>query len=168
MKQIASVAAVLSCILAVACNKSTTMQNARRDTHSYSNPEQIRVRHLDLDCDILFDRKILKGTAILSVQRRVDSGAPPLILDTRNLHIEKVEVSEENGAYAETKFTLGASAPILGAPLSITIPPAATKVRIQYSTSPEAPALQWLDPPQTAGKKQAFLFTQAQAIHARR
>src|ERR1700682_2473269 len=108
MKQIASVAALLSCILAASCNKSTTMQNTRRDLHSYSNPEQIRVRHLDLDCDVLFDRKILKGTATLSVERRVDSGAPPLILDTRNLHIEKVQVSEENGGYAETKFALGA------------------------------------------------------------
>ena len=167
MKQSASAAAILLCILTAACNKPTTMQNARRDIHSYSNPEQIRVRHLDLDCDVLFDRKILKGTVTLAVERRVDSGAPPLILDTRNLHIDKVEVSEENGAYAETKFALGASDAILGAPLTITMPPAATKVRIQYSTSPEASALQWLEPPQTAGKKQPFLFTQSQAIHAR-
>src|SRR5579859_1289412 len=123
MKQTASAAAILLCILAAACNKSNTMPNARRDIHSYSNPEQIRVRHLDLDCDVLFDRKILEGTATLSVERRVDSGAPPLILDTRHLHIEKVEVAEENGAFTEAKFALGASDPILGAPLTITIPP---------------------------------------------
>src|SRR5438477_87086 len=167
MKQPATATAILLCIVSAACNKSTTMQNARRDIHSYSNPEQIRVHHLDLDCDVLFDRKILKGTATLSVERRVDSGAPPLILDTRNLHIEKVEVSDENGAYAETKFVLGASDPILGAPLTITIPPATSKVRVHYSTSPEASALQWLDPPQTAGRKRPFLFTQSQAIHSR-
>ena len=101
MKQGASTAAILIFIVSAACNKSTTMQNARRDLHSYSNPEQIRVRRLDLDCDVLFDRKILKGTATLSVERRVDSGAPPLILDTRNLHVEKVEVSEENGDVGE-------------------------------------------------------------------
>src|SRR6266478_9632641 len=166
MKWITSGAAMCCWLLAAACHRPA-MQNARRDIHSFSNPEQIRVRHLDLDCEVLFDRKILKGTATLSVERRVDSGAPPLILDTRNLHIEKVAVSEENGAYAETKFALGASDAILGAPLTITMPPAATKVRIQYSTSPEASALQWLNPPQTAGKKQPFLFTQSQAIHAR-
>jgi leukotriene-A4 hydrolase len=143
------------------------MQNARRDIHSYSNPEQIRVRHLDLDCEVLFDQKILKGTATLSVERRVDSGAPPLILDTRGLHIEKVEVSGENDTYTETKFALGANDPILGAPLTITLPPAASRVRIRYATSPEASALQWLEPLQTAGKKQPFLFTQSQAIHAR-
>src|SRR6266478_5640337 len=166
MKWITSGAAMCCWLLAAACHRPA-MQNARRDIHSFSNPEQIRVRHLDLDCEVLFDRKILKGTATLSVERRVDSGAPPLILDTRNLHIEKVAVSEENGAYAETKFALGASDAILGAPLTITMPPAATKVRIQYATSPEASALQWLDPPQTAGKKHPFLFTQSEAIHAR-
>src|ERR1700736_2212504 len=152
MKQNARVAALMLCVLAASCHKPTAMSNARRDIHSYSNPEQIRVRHLDLDCEVLFDRKILKGTATLSVERRVDSGAPPLILDTRNLQIEKVEVSEENGSYRETKFALGASDPILGAPLTITTPPSTARVRIQYSTSPEAFALQWLEPPQTAGK----------------
>ena len=167
MKQIASATAIFLCFLAASCSKPTTMQNGRRDIHSYSNPEQIRVRHLDLDCDVLFDRKILKGAATLAVQRRVDSGAPPLILDTSKLHIERVEVSEENGSYTPTKFELGTSDPILGAPLAITMPPAATRVRIEYSTSPEASALQWLDPPKTAGKKLPFLFTQSQAIHAR-
>ena len=135
--------------------------------HSYSNPEQIGVRHLDLDCDVLFDRKILKGAATLSIERRVDSGAPPLILDTRNLRIAKVEVSEGEGAYIAADFEFGAEDPILGAPLTIVLPPAAVRVRIEYSTSPEASALQWLDPPQTAGKKHPFLFTQSQAIHAR-
>src|SRR5260370_34448608 len=159
--------AAMCCWLLAAAGHRPAMQTVRRDIHSFSNPEQIRVRHLDLDCEVLFDRKILKGSATLSVDRRVDSGAPPLILDTRNLRIEKVEVAGETGAYSATKFELGAGDPILGAPLTISMPPAAAKVRIEYSTSPEASALQWLDPAQTAGKKRPVLFTQSQAIHAR-
>src|SRR5437899_13032648 len=101
-------AAALGCwFLATSCHRPPAMQNSRRDLHSFSNPEQIRVRHLDLDCDVLFDQKTLKGTATLDVDRRVDSGAPPLILDTRKLRIETVEVSTADGAYAEPKFASG-------------------------------------------------------------
>ena len=40
-------------------------------------------------------------------------------------------------------------------------------IRINYETSPNSTALQWLDPMQTIGKKQPYLFSQCQAIHAR-
>src|SRR5258708_6818345 len=122
MKWITSGAAMCCWLLAAACIRPA-MQNARRDIHSFSNTEQMRVRHLDLDCEVLFDRKILKGSATLSVDRRVDSGAPPLILDTRNLRIEKVEVAGETGAYSATKFELGAGDPIPRAPPNISLTP---------------------------------------------
>jgi hypothetical protein len=38
---------------------------------------------------------------------------------------------------------------------------------IRFSCSPASTALQFLDPAQTAGGKQPYLFTQCQAIHAR-
>src|SRR5258708_16004707 len=122
MKWITSGAAMCCWWWAAACHRPA-MQNARRDIHSFSNPEQIRVLHLDLDCEVLFDRKILKGSATLSVDRRVDSGAPPLILDTRNLRIEKVEVAGETGAYSAAKFELGAGEPIPRAPPNISLTP---------------------------------------------
>lgn len=164
MKRIAS--AVVCCLVAASCHKQTAMQNARRDIHSYSNPEQIQVRDINLDCEVMFDRKILKGTATLQIERREPS-AESLILDTRNLSIEKVEQAPEDGAYKDAAFQLGAADAILGAPLTITLSPASVKVRVHYSTSPKASALQWLDPPQTLGKKAPFLFTQSEAIHAR-
>lgn len=39
--------------------------------------------------------------------------------------------------------------------------------QIEYSTTDESSALQWLDASQTNGKTQPFVFTQCQAIHAR-
>ena len=41
------------------------------------------------------------------------------------------------------------------------------KLCIEYETSPNASALQWLSPNTTLGKKYPYLFSQCQAIHAR-
>ena len=141
------------------------MNAAAQDYHSYANPSAVRVTHVDLDWDVLFDQRILKGSAILTVERA--SQTEPLILDTRDLRIEKVETSANGTTYSAAMFSVGASDKILGAPLTIPLPAGANRVRIQYSTSPGASGLQWLAPAQTAGKKDPFMFTQSEAIHAR-
>jgi len=138
---------------------------AAQDYHSYANPSAVRVRHVDLDWDVLFDQKILKGTATLTIERT--SPTEPIILDTRDLKIERVETSVDGLKYTPATFTVGTSDKILGAPLTIPLPARATRIRIHYSTSPGASGLQWLTPAQTAGKKDPFMFTQSQAIHAR-
>jgi leukotriene A-4 hydrolase/aminopeptidase len=140
-------------------------QIAPQDFHSYSNPHEVRVRHLDLDWDVNFDKKILKGTAVLIIDR-INQQAP-LVLDTRHLNIDKVETSAGSSKYAATKFNVGPTDSILGAPLTIQLPPNAKFVRVTYSTNPDASGLQWLEPAQTAGKKDPFMFTQSESIHAR-
>ena len=135
-----------------------------RDVHSYANPEEVRVQHVDLDLDVRFDRKILEGSATLTVER-LDPAAP-LTLDTRGLDVSAVEAASGE-TWTPARYELGTADPILGAPLSVTLPPGATRVRVSYATRPGASGLQWLEPPQTAGKAQPFLFSQSQAIHAR-
>ena len=142
-----------------------TINVVAQDSHSYANPSAVRVKHVDLDWDVLFDQKVLKGTTTLTVERT--SQTEPLILDTRDLKIERVETSVNGLKYSPATFTVGTSDKILGAPLTIPLPARATRVRIHYSTSPGASGLQWLAPAQTAGKKDPFMFTQSQAIHAR-
>ena len=162
MKRFAS---VLFCFGLLITLKIMANAQATQDFHSYANPSAVRVRHLDLDWDVLFDQKILKGTAVLTIERA--SPNEPLILDTRDLKIEKVETSADGVAYSAADFTLGASDKILGAALTIPLPAKADRVRIHYSTSPAASGLQWLEAAQTAGKKEPFVFTQSEAIHAR-
>lgn len=135
------------------------------DVHSYANPQQVRVRHVDLDWDVLFAEKTLRGTATLTVERTMPGA--PLLLDTRDLQIARVETSADGKSFRETQFTLGAPDPILGTRLAIQLSEAATRVRVHYATSPNASGLQWLEPAQTAGKKHPYVFTQSQAIHAR-
>ena len=125
------------------------------DIHSYSRPDLVRVRHLNLDLDVDFDRRVLTGSVTLELDR---TAGAELILDTRDLTIHSVE-----GA---ASHELGPADPILGAPLKVRLN-SDGPVRVHYTTSPGASGLQWLDPPQTAGKKHPFLYTQSQAIHAR-
>ena len=79
------------------------MNVAAQDVHSYANPSAVRVRHVDLDWDVLFDQKILKGTSTLIIERT--SQTEPLILDTRDLKIEKVETSVNGLNYTSGTFT---------------------------------------------------------------
>jgi leukotriene-A4 hydrolase len=57
----------------------------------------------------------------------------------------------------------------LGTPLNITFGQVVTKgssvsVTIMYITDPNAPAIQWLTPEMTYGKKYPFMYTQGEAI----
>ncbi|HEX2490336.1 MAG TPA: M1 family aminopeptidase/hydrolase, partial [Blastocatellia bacterium] len=146
--------------------ETTANTDDRRDAHSYSNPEQVRVRHVELDLEVLYDRKVLKGLSTLTIER-TQAGADTLKLDTRDLKIFKAETSKDGTNFAPAQFTLGASDKVLGAQLTVQLPPDAKKVRLEYETSPNASGVQWLGPEQTAGKKHPYVFTQSQAIHAR-
>lgn len=141
-------------------------QKFARDIHSFSDPNSVNVVNVDLDWKISFEEKSIKGSATLTIVR-TDPDAP-LILDTRDLRIERVETSRTlAGAFEPTTFELAPADKILGSKLTVQLPKAAKRVRVFYSTSPAASGLQWLSPEQTAGKKQPYMFSQAQAIHAR-
>ena len=130
-------------------------------THSYSRPDEAKVDHLNLDLTVDFPKKQLAGKATLRIAN--SGNATKLVLDARDLTINGV--TRDDGAAAT--FQLGAAHPIFGAPLEIDITPQTKSVTIDYSTSPAAAALQWLDPLQTAGKQHPFLLSQSQSILAR-
>jgi len=148
-----------------ACLIAVPLRAAERDVHSFATPDDVRVRHVDLDITTDFDARQIRGTATLGVELRV--AGKPLVLDTRGLTVDAVEASTDGTAFAETPFELGKPDPILGQALTIQLPKAARAVRIKYATGPNATALQWLSPAQTAGKKHPLLFTQSEAIDAR-
>lgn len=131
------------------------------DYHSFANPNEVRVTHLSLDLTANFESKQLIGSVTLDIERAKPEN-DTLVLDTRGLDIQRVTVDGE-----DVPFDMGETDPDLGTPLSIALPSAANSLTVAYSTSPEASGVQWLTPAQTAGKKHPFLFTQAQAVHAR-
>ena len=137
------------------------------DVHSYAEPDRFVTRHFDLDLVVDFDRRQLEGRVILELEPR-DSTARELVIDTRDLDIRSVGIAPAaSDAFALTTFALGERHPRLGSPLRIRVRQDTARVRIEYATSPEASGLQWLDREQTADKRHAFVYSQAQSLHAR-
>ena len=131
------------------------------DIHSFARPDEAVVKHLALDLHVDFDKQQLTGFATLQIQKT--AAARELVLDTNGLSIHKVTLDSGK----ETHFRVGESQPHLGSPLMIDLEPETKSVTIQYTSAPDAAAVQWLTPAQTAGGKYPFLFTQSQAILAR-
>ena len=136
------------------------------DEHSYAEPDKVRTTDLALDLAVDFANKTLGGTATYSLEW-LDKNASQLLLDTRDLSIQKAEGLDPEGKWNELKFELAGKDPILGSKLTIEAPEHPTQVRVTYATSPEASGLQWLEPSMTEGKKTPFMFSQSQQIHAR-
>jgi aminopeptidase N len=137
------------------------VQEISQDPQSFAKPAEAAVEHLKLDLTVDFPQKRLTGRASLRIANK--AGAEHLILDTRDLDIQRVTLDSGQA----TRFTLRDPVPLLGRALEIEITPQTRWVNIDYSTRPEAAALQWLDPAQTSSKAGPFLLTQSQAILAR-
>jgi aminopeptidase N len=169
---------LLATLMMSACNSEspapTTAAPAPRpaaaarvvDEHSYAEPNKVVVTDLALDLAIDFDAKTLAGTATLSLDWK-DKAATMLLLDTRDLTIDKVEGADGKGGWKPLDFALAAVDPVLGSKLSVSAPERNPQVRIAYKTSPGASGLQWLEPSMTEGKQLPFMFSQSQQIHAR-
>lgn len=132
------------------------------DPHSYSKPAEALITHLDLNLNVNFEKKKLSGTATYDIQRSADS--KELILDSRDITVSKITLDNDTAGAA---FATGVPDEVMGTPIIIKLKPETKKVTVHYETSPDAAALQWLTPSQTAGGKFPFLFTQSQAILCR-
>ncbi len=139
------------------------------DPHSYASQSARRVRHLRLQLAVDFASRTLAGTATWLLAEATAGSAPgataEFILDTRDLQIGRVSLGETADGPAAA-YHLDPVDPVLGQGLRIGVPASTAAVCIAYRTVPEAAALQWLSPAQTAGVH-PFLFTQSQAILAR-
>jgi aminopeptidase N len=141
------------------------------DYFSFANSEQFITDHLRLDLSVDFEQRELRGQATLEM-RRLDPAATHIILDTRDLHIERILAGGPDETGIEAAFEYGQEHPKLGQALKITLPDGLDQqqtlhVNIHYKTDPTASALQWLPKELTAGGNHPFLFSQSQSIHAR-
>jgi len=130
------------------------------DTHSFAKPLEARVTHVALDLGVDFDTKRVSGTATLDIDRKPD--AKEIILDDKGLEIQSITDGDK-----PLQYKVGAADLNLGAPLAVALNPDTKRLVITYKSAPNAEALQWLSPQQTAGKRQPYLFSQGEAIYNR-
>lgn len=136
------------------------------DPHSYAEPANAVVTHIDLDLALDFPHEALHGTATLTIDWK-NADAKHLVLDTEGLTIASIAAVDVKGHAEPLDYTLADPVPAMGAKLTIAAPQQPHAVRITYTTAPDASGLQWLAPEQTADKQQPFLFSQSESTHAR-
>lgn len=144
----------------------SSIATAAQDEHTYANLEQVVTTHVHLDLDVNFDKKSLEGFVEHTLSWQ-DRNSTQLVLDTRDLEVDKVMYQAKNGTWHKANFKLDQRNGVKGAKLTIRFKEQAKKARIYYNSLPQASGLQWLTPIQTASKTHPFMYSQSQAIHAR-
>jgi len=143
---------------------TTTSVAPPLDPHSFARPDQVRSTHVDLALDLQFRTDgggVVHGRATHTLERR-DPNAP-FVVDWKALSL--AGIADQSGRPLTGTFT--PEVPHLGMSLSVALRPDTTKVVIDYTTTDDGEAIQWLSPEQTNGGTKPFLFTQGQAILTR-
>ncbi|MDX2267980.1 MAG: M1 family metallopeptidase [Bryobacter sp.] len=165
-----SVLVLVAALFVASCGtpkKETSSLTFPLDIHSHAEPQKVRSTHLELDLTVDFPAKKLSGSAEHTVAGDGEPGQRAIVFDAKQLKITKVEAAPAARNFRTVTHTLSAPDPIKGSALRVPLEAGDTFVRIQYETSPDAAALQWLEPAQTAGKTAPYLFTQGQPIYTR-
>ena len=161
---------VLSFVL-ISCAEEEDDYDPAHDYFTFANTDEIVMQHLALDLDVDFDAHTLNGSVVLHMNV-LGTSAREIILDTRDIAIESVVFLVADGTTETAEYEMGETDAVKGTPLVIAVPgklegETEVKLRIDYETSPQASALQWLPPELTAGGKYPMMFSQSQSIHAR-
>ncbi len=131
-----------------------------RDPHSFTDLDQGRIAHMNLDLNVDFGSSRIQGAAECQL---AEAAGGPLDMDSRDLEIQAITAADGTSLDFDTDHT----DEIIGTRLRVQLPEGTMSFTVKFLTSPDASALQWLEPAQTDGGKHPYLFSQCQAIHAR-
>lgn len=152
--------------LLISCQESflrkKTHTKLRIENHSYSNPEGVQSKHLDLSLKVDFQNQSINGVVRHTIVN--NTGEDKFVVDTKDLTILKVTKGSKKEV--EVDYEIGKGDSILGQPLMIEVSADDNQINIYYKTKLGSEALGWLDSNQTMTGK-PFLYTQGEAILTR-
>ena len=91
-----------------------------RDHFTFSNSDHFRSTHLELDLEVDFGLRELRGHVIHHLER-LDPGASSIVMDSRGLDIQQVSIARPGSGPRVLDFDLGRHDPVLGEALSIEV-----------------------------------------------
>lgn len=132
------------------------------DPHSYANFNEVQTQHLSLELEVSFTNQTIYGIARHQI---INKNAHKAIFDINGPLIQKVTTGPK-GKEEEADFVIGKmdQDSVLGQPLIVTVTPKTKFINIYYKTGSRCDAVEWIHP---TSKKEAFLYTQGQAILTR-
>ena len=98
------------------------------DPFSYAEPARVRIEDLALELAMDFDARTLSGSATYTLDWR-DESARELVLDTRDLAIDKVVGERGDGKWQDLEYSLAEADPRLGSKLTIHAPDRNPRIR---------------------------------------
>lgn len=137
------------------------------DPSTLSNYSHFSISHTALFFDVDFDKKVVSGT--VTYKLAATSATESILLDVSYLDILHVKVNDQTISdfhISDRKGTLGAALTIPAAAIIAAAPNDLT-LQVDFATTSDCLALQFLEKSATDGKKCPYLFSQCQAIHAR-
>ena len=145
------------------------------DISTYSNFQEIKQKELDIEAEIDFDSKLLKGY-VTGLYEIIKPEVEYLILDSFGPEILSVEecinnVSQSKNPLEFEIYQKNSDKEAIGTPLIIKLPEKKDKevsIRIQYVAKNEkCLGIEFLEKEQTYSKKYPFMFTQGEPIYTR-
>ena len=122
------------------------------DIHTYAQPEETVIKHLDWAAEVDFENKKIRAIASLTIEK-----AEKCPLFNPGYQGIKHRKSYPGRSSRTSYFYPGRQRPMDGVPLMINIESNTSVVHVHYATGEGAEALQWLVPQQTSGGKHPFL-----------
>lgn len=148
---------------------SAELADWERDYHSHANFREISIRHSDIDLEVDFNARSLRGHVVHHLDIH-NADAEQLVLDSRNIDLGKISTragDDSDWQTVQAQIDDADAADWMGSAVRIPLTDNANQVRIEFATRPEASGLQWLAAELTAGGEHPYLYSQSQAIHAR-